>query len=175
VIARIPGGPPRVTLVHHNPGRLRLRGDVLTQSASVAARMRDALSGIHGVGRVVHNATSGSFLVEYAPETTDADVILSAVADAGVRLDEKQRRADASRALVGAARSLNANVGAATRGAADLHGVVSFTLGVGAVASLVLGGQPRWPRWDSLLYWSYTFFRDVHLRDLERSVRRPPR
>jgi len=147
----------------------------VTDRESVTNAVSTALAATGRLDAVVHNATSGSFLVEYAPETTDADVILSAVADAGVRLDEKQRRADASRALVGAARSLNANVGAATRGAADLHGVVSFTLGVGAVASLVLGGQPRWPRWDSLLYWSYTFFRDVHLRDLERSVRRPPR
>ncbi len=128
-----------------------------------------------GIARVVHNATSGSVLVEYAPERIDADVILGAVAGAGMRLDENPRRPDASRALVGAARGLNASVGEATRGAADLHGVVSFALGVGAVTSLVLGGHPRWPRWDNLLYWSYTFFRDVHVRDLDRSGRRSAR
>jgi Heavy metal associated domain 2 len=176
VIARIgPGDVPEVTLVFHHPGRLRLRGDILVRSASAAARMHDALSGLDGVGRVVHNGTSGSLLVEYAPQRIDADAILSAVAGTGVRLDERPRRPDASLALVGAARGLNAQVGEATRGAADLHGVVSFALGVGAVTSLVLGRQPRWPRWDNLLYWSYTFFRDVHLRDLERSAQRPSR
>jgi Heavy metal associated domain 2 len=180
MIVRVaPSAPPRVALVHHHPGRLRLRGDILLRSQlrseSAAARVRDALSGMDGVGRVVHNATSGSVVVEYEPERIDADVILGAVAGAGMRLDENPRRPDVSRAFVGAARGLNAHVGNATRGAADLHGVVSFALGVGAVTSLVLGRQPRWPRWDSLLYWSYTFFRDVHVRDLERSGRRPTR
>ena len=184
MIARIAPGPrPKVTLVYHHPGRLRLQGDALVRSTSFAARMRDALSGVGGIARVAHNATSGSLLIEYAPERIDADVILGALADIGFRLEARPRRPDATRALVGAARGLNAQVGDATRGAADLHGVVSFALGVGAITSLVLGRQPRWPRWDNLLYWSYTFFRDVHVRDIGRSGfgdgadrrRRPPR
>lgn len=170
MIARVsPGGPPDVALVHHHPGRLRLRGEVLARSPGAAARLRAVLCAIDGVGSVVHNAASGSLLIEYAPERIDADGILRAVADAGVRVDDRPRRRDASRALVGAARGMNAQVAQATRGAADLHGVVSFALGLGAVSSLVFGRGPRWPRWDSLLYWSYTFFRDVHLRDTERS------
>jgi hypothetical protein len=174
VIARIAPGPlPKVTLVYHHPGRLRLRGDALARSASVAIQMRDAVSGLGGVARVAHNATSGSLLIEYQPDRIDADAILGALADAGIRLEALPRRRDASRALVGAATDLNARVGDATRGAADLHGVVSFALGVGAVTTLVLGRQTRWPRWDNLLYWSYTFFRDRHARDLERSRRHP--
>ena len=176
MIAKIAPGPrPKVVLVYHHPGRLRLRADALVQSMSFAARMSDAVSGVGGVARVAHNATSGSLLIEYAPERTDADVILGALADAGARLEVRPRRSDASRAVVGAARGLNAQVDEATRGLADLHGLVSFALGVGAVTSLVLGRQPRWPRWDNLLFWSYTFFRDVHVRDLERTGRRPPR
>jgi hypothetical protein len=176
VIARIAPGPrPKVFLVYHHPGRLRLRGDVLVRSTSFAARMRDAVSSVGGVARVAHNATSGSLLIEYAPERADAEVILGALAEAGVRLEARPRPPDAPRALVGAARGLNAQVDEATRGLADLHGLVSFALGVGAVTSLVLGRQPRWPRWDNLLYWSYAFFREVHVRDLERSGRRPLR
>jgi Heavy metal associated domain 2 len=176
VIARLAvGALPKVTLVYHHPGRLRLRGDVLERSPSVAARMSEAVSRIDGVGRVAHRRASGSLLVEYAPERIDADAILCAVSDAGVLLEEKPRRPDASRAVVGATRGLNAQVGEATRGAADLHGIVSFALGVGAITSLALGRQPRWPRWDNLLYWSYTFFRDVHLREAERAGRRHSR
>jgi hypothetical protein len=178
VIARIGPGPlPKVSLVYHHPGRLRLRGEVLVRSAGAADRMRDAVSGLDGIGRVVHNARSGSLLVEYAPERIDVDAILTAMADdAGVDLDETpRRRREASRLVVGAARVLDARVGEATRGAADLHGVVSFALGVGAITSLVLARQPRLPRWDNLLYWSYTFFRDVHLRDIKRATRNPPR
>lgn len=179
MIARItPGAPPRVTLIHHHPGRLRLRGDVLARSPSAADRLREAVSRIEGVARVVHNRASGSLLIEYAPEQTDADAILGVVGAAGLCLDERPgRRRDAAREIVGAARDLNGRIGEATRGAADLHGVVSFALGAGAVASFVLGRQARWPRWDSLLYWSYTFFRDVHLRDLDRARagQRPPR
>ena len=176
MIARIAASAlPKVMLVYHHPGRLRLRGDVLERSASVALRLRDAVSCIDGVGRVAHNRASGSLLVEYAPERVDADAILCAVADAGVRLEERPRRPDASRALVNAARELNAHVEEATRGAADLHGVVSFALGVGALTSLVMGRQSPWPRWDNLLYWSYTFFRDVRVREAEHFGRRHPR
>jgi Heavy metal associated domain 2 len=127
------------------------------------------MSSMPGVRQVIHNATSGSLLVEYAPEAIDADTILGAAADAGIRIDGQLHRPDAARVVVGAARDLNGRVGEATGGSVDLHGVVSFALGVGAVTSFVFSGHVKWPRWDNLLYWSYTFFRDVHLRDLERS------
>ena len=177
MIARLAPAPlPRVTLVYHHPGRLRLRGDALVRSASVAARMRDALSGLGGVSRVAHNAASGSLLIEYAPERIDADAILGALADAEIRAWTRRLGARTRRARSWAPRESSTRTSAdATRGAADLHGVVSFALGVGAVTTLVLGRQTRWPRWDNLLYWSYTFFRDIHARDLERSDRRHAR
>ena len=160
--------PHRVAIVYHHPGRLRLRGVVLERQPAAAVRLRDTLRVISGVRQVVDNGVSGSLLVEYAPEAIDADTILGAVLAAGICLDERPLRPDASRAVVGAARGLNEQVAEATRGAADLHGVVSFALGVGAVTSFMLSPHARWPRWDNLLYWSYTFFRDVHLRELER-------
>ncbi len=162
-------GLPRIEIVYHHAGRLRLRGAVLERSTGQAAKVRGALAGTPGVERVAHNALSGSVLVEYAPETIDADAILSRVLETGLRLDGSGRRPDATRAVVGAARTANSHVAEMTGGAADLHGVVSFVLGVGAVGSLVLARQPRWPRWDNLLYWSYAFFREVHVRDLERA------
>lgn len=175
MIAEIHSGIAKVALVHHHPGRLRLRGPSLERSARVATRARDVLDGVSGVARVVHNDASGSLLVEYAPEEIEADAILSKIGEAGIRVEDKPRRADAARAVVGAVRELNAQVGGATRGAADLHGFVSFLLGVGAVASFALGRGPRFPRWDNLLYWSYTFFRDVSASDVERSSRKPVR
>jgi hypothetical protein len=165
--------PPVVAIVYHSPGRLRLRGRVLEGTPRLAASLREALSGAGGIARVAHNPASGSLLIEYAPEAIDADAILGRVLDAGLRLDELPRRPDASRAVVGAARAANSKVADMTRGAADLHGVVSFVLGAGAVGSLVLGRGARWPRWENLLYWSYAFFRDVHARDLERSAGAP--
>jgi Heavy metal associated domain 2 len=167
-------GVVKVALVHHHPGRLRIRGPSLERSTRVAIRARDVLGGVSGVARVVHNETSGSLLVEYAPEAIQADAILSKIGEAGIRLEDNPRRADVARAVVGAVRELNAHVAGATHGAADLHGVVSFLLGVGAVASFVTGRGPRFPRWDSLLYWSYTFFRDVSAPDAQRP-RRPVR
>ena len=162
-------GLPRVAIVYHHPGRLRLRGAALEDAPRFAARIREALEGVGGVLRVAHNPASGSLLLEYAPEVIDADGVLARVLDAGLRLDDPPRRPDASKAVVGAARAANAQVSELTQGAADLHGVVSFVLGAGAVASLVFGRGSRLPRWDNLLYWSYTFFREVHVRDLERA------
>jgi hypothetical protein len=175
VIAEIlPVGPPKVALVHHHPGRLRLRGPALVQSERVASRARDALQGLSGVARVVHNATSGSLLVEYAPEAIDADAIMSRMFEVGIRIEDNPRP-DAARAVVGAARELNAKVAGATGGLADLHGIVSFVLGLGALASLVAGHGPRLPRWDNLLYWSYTFFREVKANDADPPPWRPAR
>ena len=77
-------------------------------------------------------------------------------------------RPDAARAVVRAARAANTKVADMTRGAADLHGVVSFVLGAGAVGSLVLARGSRWPRWENLLYWSYALFRDVQAREAVR-------
>ncbi len=161
--------PQRLAIVYHHPGRLRLRGPVLERHPAAALRLRDAMSRMPGVRQAIHNARSGSLLVEYVPEAIDADTILGAVAAAGLRIEGPLHRPDAARVVVGAARGLNNRVGMATGGATDLHGVVSFALGVGAVTSLVFSRHAKWPRWDNLLYWSYTFFRDVHLRDVERA------
>jgi hypothetical protein len=170
VIAEIaPSGLPRVAIAHHHPGRIRLRGPVLEDAPRFADRIGQALAAVDGIERVAHNPASGSLLVEYRPEVIDADGVLERVLEAGLRLDDPPRRSDATHAVVGAARAANAQVSEMTGGAADLHGVVSFVLGAGAVASLVFARGPRAPRWDNLLYWSYTFFREVHLRDLERS------
>jgi hypothetical protein len=166
----VPRAAPGVAIVYHSPGRLRLRGRILEGESRLAASVRESLSGLGGIERVAHNAASGSLLVEYAPEIVDADAIVGRVLEAGLQLDELPRRPDASRAVVGAACAANAKVADMTRGAADLHGVVSFVLGAGAVGSLVLSRGPRWPRWENLLYWSYAFFRDVHARDLERPL-----
>jgi heavy-metal-associated domain-containing protein len=169
VIAEIPiPGARGVAIVHHHPGRLRLRGQVLERRHTAALRVRDALCGMAGVRCVNHNAASGSVLVEYAPEAIEADTILGAVLETGIELEGKLPRADAVRVVIGRARDLNDRVAHATRGAADLHGLVSFALGLGAVTSFVFSNHPKWPRWDNLLYWSYSFFRDVHARDLER-------
>jgi Heavy metal associated domain 2 len=178
LIAEIHPGIANLALVHHHPGRLRLRGPSLERSARVAVRARDALDGVYGVARVVHNETSGSLLVEYAPEAIEADAILSRIGEAGIRLERLEaspRHADAARAVAGAVRDLNGQVGGATRGVADLHGVVSFLLGIGAVVSFAIGRGPRFPRWDNLLYWSYTFFREVSASEVERPSRRPVR
>jgi Heavy metal associated domain 2 len=160
--------PSGVAMVYHHPGRIRLRGTALERSPRIAARARDAVAELDGIRRVVHNAASGSLLVEYAPGATDADEILAKVAASGLRLEDRPPMPNAPRAVVGAARGLNAQVFEATRGATDLHGAVSFALGVGAVTTFMLGRGSRWPRWDNLLYWSYTFFRDVRHRDFDR-------
>jgi hypothetical protein len=171
VIARIAPDPlPSVRLVYHHPGRLRLRGDVLEQGADAANRLGDVVARVEGVNRVAHNRVSGSLLVEYAPERIDAEGILAALPRAGVRLDDSPRRRDASRVVIGAARDLSAHVSETTRGAADLNGVVAFALGLGGLTSVVLG-RSRWPRWDNLLFWSYTLFRDGFLRQSERGRR----
>jgi hypothetical protein len=127
--------------------------------------VRDALRRIPAVTRVTHNRETGSVLVEYTPGTIEPDALLSAIALAagapGV-VDEaflKKRSADAAMEIIKTARMAN-GIARQVSGGHDAGVLVPAALFAGAIWSFVRA--PVLPRWDNLLYWSWTVFHTLN-------------
>lgn len=159
-------------LVHHHPGRLRVRADAFANEGAVIDRVRDAIEAQPGVTRFSHKARTGTLLVEYQPGLAEPDDLLEHIADAaGLERPGK----DAIRALgrtpallaVEAARELNAITAELTGSRADLRGIVPAALAALSVYSFVVKKDSRLPRWDNLLYWSYNVFFSLHRREID--------
>jgi hypothetical protein len=196
-----PDGDPRppsrdlLTLVHHHPGRLRVRADTFRVGGpsetstlarpgeAVAAgpaqpsspgpfdRVRAALDAEPGIVAVTHNARTGSILIEYQPGLTDSETILGIVAGAvGLDMPSDEGVPGKKPALIAidAAREVNELVSDLTGHQADLRGLVPMGMAAFAAYSFVYGKDARLPRWDNLLYWSYNIFSQLHRREIER-------
>ncbi len=155
-------------LVHHHPGRLRMRAEGFRggEGAGKLERARAAAVLQPGIVSVQPNPFTGGLLVVYEPGRVEPGAILAAVAEAaglaGVVDDDSPRRKgpDAATVLIAATRNLNHLARELTGGRMDLRGLVPLALFAGGIASFVRA--PLLPRWDNLLYWSYSTFRDLH-------------
>ena len=151
--------------MHHHPGRLRVRAAVLRDDVEVAGRVQARLAKLAGVKGVSHNAVSGSLLIEYAVGELESEALLAeVVAETGLseRVDgwRDEPPPDLAAALVAGAGAVNEAVREATEGRADLGVLIPGALVAAAAVSFLM--QPRLPNWENLLYWSYTFFRDLN-------------
>ncbi|MEO7109458.1 MAG: HMA2 domain-containing protein [Polyangiaceae bacterium] len=163
-------------LVHHHPGRLRLRADALIGNGlgkNVVDRIRSVLDGTPGVRNVRHNTRTGSLLVEYDPGMADANALLTRIANAAglgeplsPRDARRSRRSHANRAI-DLAREANALTYELTGWRADLRLVAPMALAGAGIYSLVRN-QPnsRLPKWDTLLWYSYSVFTALHAREI---------
>jgi hypothetical protein len=162
-------------LVHHHPGRLRVRADALRgEQSERAADLRAALSGVPGVLRLEHAAFTGSILIEYAPGQVEPDALLARAAQAagldGVSDEATPHDPQApARGVAMSARVLDEVVRAVTNDRADLRLLVPAALAGAAVVSFFK--RPVLPRWDNLLWWSYSTFRDLNHEAVERAAR----
>ena len=160
-------------LVHHHPGRLRVRAAVLRDDAELAGRVSHALEAMPGIARVTHNARTGSVLVEYEPGLAEPTAIAERIAATANLLSPFDPRAakpvfKPAGALIEGTRELNAIAEELTGGRVDLRSIVPAALAGAAAYSFAYGKGPRLPRWDNLLYWSYSVFASLHAREIER-------
>jgi hypothetical protein len=158
-------------LVHHHPGRLRVRAEVLRNDAELAARVTEALDGVPGISRVTHNAQTGSVLVEYEPGLVEPDAIAERIAEAAQLISPFDPRAAKpvfrpANAIIDGTKGLNAIAEELLGGHADLRTLVPAALAGAAAYSFAFGKGPRLPRWDNLLWWSYSVFASLHARDI---------
>jgi heavy-metal-associated domain-containing protein len=187
--------PEPLRLVHHHPGRLRLRAEAFragagpreteklparaagrgTDEAALRPALQRALAALRahaGVTRIAHSPFTGSLLIEYQPGRVEPGALLASVAAAaglsGVVDEESMRRHhfDAAVAVVRGLGQANRATRELTGGRADLRTLVPAGLFAGALFSLFR--RPLLPRWDNLLYWSYTMFRDLNTEVVQR-------
>jgi hypothetical protein len=158
-------------LVHHHPGRLRVRAASLRDNAALAERITRALEGIPGISQVTHNPKTGSVLVAYEPGLVEPDAIALRMAETAELISPFDPRAAKpvprpASALIEGARELNAIAQELTGGRADLRSIVPAALAGAAAYSFAFGKVHRLPRWDNLLWWSYSVFASLHARDI---------
>jgi hypothetical protein len=161
-------------LVHHHPGRLRVRAAVLRDNAPLAERISRALDSVPGVSQVTHNPRTGSVLVAYEPGLAEPDAIALRIADAAQLISPFDPRAAKpiarpAGALIEGTRELNAIAHDLTGGRVDLRSIVPAALAGAAAYSFAFGKGPRLPRWDNLLWWSYSVFASLHAGEIAKS------
>lgn len=161
-------------LVHHHPGRLRVRAEAFRADGEMGHRVREAALGVPGVKRFEHNARTGSILIEYEPGHAEPDVILAHLADAaGVDpcTEETLARTRTPALLaVGVVQELNAIMSELTGQRADLRSLVPAALSALSAYSFVTSKEHKLPRWDNLLWWSYSVFMNHHRGEIEASA-----
>lgn len=184
--ATLEAGANALELVHHHPGRLRVRADLLRthddhDSAALAQRVRDGLEALPGITRATHNARTGSLLVEYEPGHVEPDAIVARIAQiAGLTspFDPAARTfksTTVAEIVVDGARELNAIVFELTGWKTDLRSIVPASLAALSAYSFLKTKEERLPRWDNLLWWSYSVFTQLHQHEIQsRSVVREP-
>lgn len=152
-------------LVHHHPGRVRLRAMSLVGETETAERIRHALEGRRGIKRCVHNTRTGSLLIEYEPALADADEIVALVAQSsglGTPLSPREaraRRRSPARLTADIAREIDAITYELTGWRTDLRFLAPAGLAAAAAFSFIRNKPDgRLPRWDTLLWWSYNVF-----------------
>jgi Heavy metal associated domain 2 len=92
VVFRQDGAMLCASVVHHVPGRMRLRSSALKGDVLAIAALRCRLADIAGVTAVTTNACTGSVLLEYEPAVVVPDALAEALAARGVETDTAEDR-----------------------------------------------------------------------------------
>ncbi len=169
--------PPHevLELVHHHPGRLRVRSEAFEDESPRAKAALEALRAVTGVGNVVYNPRTGSVLVEYDPALAEPDAIVEQIAVVAKLVSPfdpraQRRPVQPANVLIDGARDLTAVAFELTGWRADLRSIVPAALAGAAAFSFMFGKGPRLPRWDNLLYWSYSIFSALHHKEIARKT-----
>ena len=165
-----------LVVVHHHPGRIRVRARVFRHASAIVDQVRAKLESQPGLKGITHNERSGSLLIEYEPGHAEPDTLLGRVAEAaglGRAINESDaRRGGPAPGLVAldVARELNEVAHELTGWRADLRVLVPAALAGLAAYSFATAKEPRLPRWDNLLYWSYNVFVNLHRHEIDSST-----
>jgi hypothetical protein len=84
----------KLDLVHHLPGRLRLRSAELKGNARAGEEARHRLAAVEGVTSVQANPCTGSLLVEYNTTTLSPDNIIDVLASHGYVSETAEARGE---------------------------------------------------------------------------------
>ena len=116
---------------------------------------------------------TGSLLVHYDAVRVEADELVGAVANAtGLNVKPRRRVPPSEREYIAlrvieATKKLDDLTFEVTGGRVGLGMVVPATLAGMSAFAFVVDKKRRMPRWDNLLYWSYTIFTALHEPEIE--------
>lgn len=169
------------TVVHHIPGRLRVRLPRAHRHPRLLRELREFVEGLGGVEQVEINPTTGSILVHYQPESHEQiRSLLESAARAQTpletppELDEADELADKiekeaeflaghselARQVVTAVKRLNLEIREATDNTVDLK--VLLPAGLAVWAFLKAGAEVSTPLWVTLAIFSFNSFVALH-------------
>jgi heavy-metal-associated domain-containing protein len=161
-------------LLHHHPGYLRIQADAFVEPAddSLVAAARTATEALGGVRSWSHTPKTGSVVVEYDPDSLEADDLLKHIAKSagfsGVEnaTTSKMNRQELVGVFMDAVQDVNQVVRQMTGDRLDLRELVPAALAATSVVSFVLNDERgRLPTWDSAIYHSYRIFMQWHRRE----------
>lgn len=152
-------------IVHHIPGRLRLRA----ADHADGQALTEALQHVPGVRSCAWSDRTRGLLVLYEPGPPTADAILEALADHGqapepapvVSTPTHDPRPPVARAVSEGFGALDGRVRDATRGIVGLGGLIPIALTLWAVRELALGRAAPLA-WSSALWYAHGLFRDYN-------------
>lgn len=167
-------------IVHHVPGRLRLRVVGARAETEFFAAVQEVIGSLHGVDAVRVNPASSSIVIDYRPSDTvfhfrlreddrvgawlrleGEDALLAEVDEAvtdGARYLARHSRLAES--IVSTAQELDAGLRQASDGYLDLK--VLFPLGLAAATSLHRARGRGTPMWLSLSTFAFNAFMALH-------------
>ena len=167
------------TVVHHIPGRLRVRLPRHSRRPDILRDLHGFISGLGGVQRVEINPVTGSILVLYAPESAEEvqNLLrkpsgngwepLPELDDVDELADKIEKEAEFLAAhsevalhIVKSVRALNTAVREATDNAVDLK--VLLPAGLAVWAFFKHGVEASTPLWVSLAIFSINSFMALH-------------
>lgn len=163
------GERPPLYVVHHHPGRLRLRSELLEDEAW-CAHVQRAAEALEGLRKVSFGRHSGSVLLEYEVGRCTVDQLVDAVAAALEHPElrdwdtDPARRVDPAASVVRAAETVDHALRVVSGERVGLAEVVPAAMLVGAVLSARSGEHTLVPRWDNLVMWSYSVFAEHYRR-----------
>ena len=180
---------PRVArIVHHVPGRLRIKVEGVRGQTEFFAAVQRAIGGLPGVESVRTNATSSSVVVAYRPSDTvfhfrlqdDPEVgswltlvgedALTAAIDEAVIVGARylQRHSRLAETIVSSAEHLDASLRKVSVGYLDLK--VLLPLGMAAASSLHKARNRGTPMWLSVSTFAFNAFLTLHRHRIEAPV-----
>jgi hypothetical protein len=167
------------TVVHHIPGRLRVRLPRASRRPDILRDLHGFISGLGGVTRVEINPVTGSILVHYEPESAqEVRSLLARGASSGLEApvelsdvdelaDEIEREAEFLAAhselalhIVKSVKALNTAVREASGNAVDLK--VLLPAGLAVWAFYKHGAAASTPMWVSLTIFAVHSFLALH-------------
>jgi hypothetical protein len=161
-----------LTIVHHLPGRTRLRSPALRRDPAACERMADALAEVPGVREVRVRPYTGSVLISHrgVPAATLADAASRALDGARVLANGEPpplpRAVPAfstlRHKLATIASEIDRDIRRGSDGSVDLGTLATFSLASAGALGVAATGQLPMPPWFNLAWWAYRTFMTTH-------------